>query len=1034
MNHLVLMNQNSNLSFDLKCTENFTADSVKNKISLEIIDNSGYINLVVKGKNGEFTVKAENGFDEGSSYKLILDDDSLTFADKSDSFRNCTFTIKKEEVIELILNQDMVYIKSNNISNIKSDGQSVDSLYASLVGSIEDISNNKKVENITGTFVYGDAKKLKKDNIICVYDSVMPVNRNTEDDYSDDNVSYVKVTDISGTTVAFKNVESNDVLFLPDTLPFKESDLSSYDASGNFIEKTSELDFSDYSEIGLDGSTTVDRGDYVVISEIDDDIVYGKVTSVLESDDTTTVFFAVTTVEEILNTTMDYYTQDDVSGETMLGDADIDNMKAQIEKQTMDSGFAEQALVYLGRTAMRTEGFTNIVGVRDFIVIDDNGEAIKPGTLSRDDLNFDYKKDNIEVEVLIDDKTDHFSDGVKCVVKISGDIAVDAGDGEIIIGLSATFEEEINVKITAKGKIVWEETDWWPNLPYIGDYQLNSNVDMYSYTGVSIKATVSMVEKDDGKINFADITDQLKALMESEEESDITAGVQDLFDAYGEMLENETDYIKIVDKNIISTEISDPFHIFCVAINTDFVVRANINMALGSNFEYECGNRYSFWFKVKEKTAGNSSMQLIDEKYALQFYAMGELGLKVGVELEIAAGLFSTKLDSLGIIAEAGPYIDLFGYFFYELNSVEAPNSIKEIDTKMAGVLYLEFGAYLIVSLRAQAGDGFFEKINTFYENEWPILYAGEEINVYDFAYEQPKLNEKTIIKDYTTYTLSDSIRNMACLSLTEGDLFQEVYKTDKFYYTLSNSNFALKNNVITITVPENTRYMECDLDVTWNRSKLTFSKEDLTRRIHLIWTDLTDIEMKEKYDISVKAGGNTIWSKSVNKGEIPVLPTTEEVLELINYNKYMDGDVNLKYSKYTGYDSEAIPAQGNKTYNFGVTEKEYTLVVNDVESSKGKKTNKSFKARIGEKFDLSSIEKSGTRIKGSTVENTKYTKYLGTRSNTVGEKTGKSVDSIIDGNFAKELLAGTYKLLLRSMKIIHVLLLINLVLQLMIE
>ena len=91
------------------------------------------------------------------------------------------------------------------------------------------------------------ANQLNVNDVLCVYDNVKPGDRNTTDDYSNDSVSYVKVTGINGTTVSYQNVDPEEVLFLPDTLPLKESDLSSYDATGSFTENTAELDFSAYS-------------------------------------------------------------------------------------------------------------------------------------------------------------------------------------------------------------------------------------------------------------------------------------------------------------------------------------------------------------------------------------------------------------------------------------------------------------------------------------------------------------------------------------------------------------------------------------------------------------------------------------------------------------------------------------------------------------------------------------------------------------------------------------------------------------------
>ncbi|MFA9397592.1 MAG: InlB B-repeat-containing protein [Clostridiaceae bacterium] len=988
-----LMDQQSNLTFAILSSDvNMTATKVRENLLLEIVDNSDYVGLVVTGENGTFTVSAEGGFIEGSSYKLTLLSDSLNFQDKGDSFRNCTFTITKAEVIDISLNDNLIYIKNNEISNITKKDQVMESLSLALLG-------NKDEDTITGTFTYANAANLNISDVLCIYKTTKPNERNTNDDYSEDPVAYVKVTAINANIVSYENTQAEDVLFLPDTLPFEEDDLTTYDPDGSFTVKEDVLDFSDpiYSELGLDENTTVDRGDFVVILENDDDVLYGEVESVITNDDTMTINFSKTTEEEIQNTTLDYYTSEDTDGETMLSDVDVDALEAQIEKETIDNGFAQQAINFLAQAATKTDGFNEISGVEDFVMTDKKGTVINPSEIPLLGIGVVSEGENITVEAEIDSKTEHFGKGVHCAVKVSGEISLNVGEeNEIKIELSATFVEEVKMSVNAKGKVIWKKTSWWPHLKYIGDYQMNANVDIYNYTGISLKAVVSSAEKEEeGKI---DISEELKNLMEEEDEEEITAGVQDLFEAYGEMLDNETDYISIIDQEIVNAQgCADPFHIFAYSYTMDFVVSANINLALGCNFEYESGTRYCFWFKIKAKDAGTSSMPLIDETYEFQFYAMGELGIRAGLQLEFEIGLFSTKADSVGLGTEVGAYVELFGYFIYDFKSVNS-----KVTSKMVGALYLEFGIYLEISFKAQVGNGIAEYNPTLYENQWPLLYAGDEINVYDFAYEQPEKDDKELIKDVTTYTLPEEFRNMSCLNLTEGDMFQDVYGLDKFYYTLSNKNFELKDGVIKVIIPENVRYQTCDLTITWKSAKLAFSKGDLKRTIHLVWTNLTDMELKEQYNVSVRVGDKIIWSTRVNKGETPVLPTEDEVLELIGYDKYMDGTTNLKYTGYTGYDQEAVLTSENTIYNFGVTEKEYTLTVNDVQKPDGTTENRTFTANFGESFDLSSLAETGTSIAGEN-----YTRYL--TSECSNKESGRSSANVIDSVFAKQLLSNTY-------------------------
>lgn len=1014
-NTFTLSEQAKELSFQItSANTSKSADEVLEEITLENVGESDYISLKVSGGNGSFTVSAEGGFIEGAAYKLTLDDTALIFAGKSSSYRTCTFTIAKAEVVDIKLNKDLIYIKSSEISDVMSGGNRVDTLAVAVLGNTD--------TDITGSFQYNGAASLQSGSKLCVYENVKPTDRNTTDDYSGDRVAYVEVTgvsdltSVSGSAITFKSAEAMDVIATPDTLPISEAELTTYDATGSFSAELSSLDFSRYTDLGLDETTTVDQGDYVVITETDKDIVYGKVNSVSASGyesgsvsggaitvtgGAITVSFDITTPEAMQKEKLDYYTEQSVDGDVMLESVDVPKMENEIELMAVDSGFAESALNYLAAAATKTEGFQQVSGVTDFVMTASDGSVLDPAAIQSLARGMQSEASNITADAVITSSTEHFGKGLHIAVRISGEIHIAAGEeNEVVIGLSATFVEEVKMSFNANGGAVWKY--WKGFIPYISDYKMNANIDVYTFTGVSVAATVSLAEQEDSSI---DISAELKTLMESEDEEEITAGVQDLFKAYGEMLENETDYVNLLDKTIVEQKAwVDPFCIIAYSFQIDFVINANVNVALGCNLEYMSGTRYNFWFEIKAKQAGNSSMDLMDETFQFQFYAMGHLGLRVGLQFEFAVGLFSTDLASVGIVAEAGAYTDLFGYFFYDYNSVRSQGASQaERSSKMCGALYLEFGIYMEVSFKAQALSDRFVYNPTLYEHQWPLLHAGEQINVYDFGYEQPKEDDPLLIKDVTDYTLPDSIRYMDCLDLKEGDISINEYDLNKFYYTLSNKKFVLDENTgnIKVTVPENVRYMECDLTITWKPAKLAFSKEDLTRTIHLVWTNLTNTELKEKYDVCVKAGNNVVWSKRMNRGETPVLPTEAEILAMIGYDKYMANGVNLKYTGYTGYGNQTVsPATGNQTYHFGVTPREYTLTVNDVQNADGLTSPQSFTAKFGESFDLSMLAATGTNIPGTT-----YTRYFKTECSL---ENGRAATDGIDTVFAQQLLDGT--------------------------
>lgn len=95
-----------------------------------------------------------------------------------------------------------------------------------------------------------------------------------------------------------------------------------------------------------------------------------------------------------------------------------------------------------------------------------------------------------------------------------------------------------------------------------------------------------------GKTNVTkELMDMMNLAMETGLEAEVYAeSLQDLMEKYSEMLQRETDWVQLVDQKMFENEMC----YFGVAINTSisFVVRADVNMAMGSSLEYEVGKRY----------------------------------------------------------------------------------------------------------------------------------------------------------------------------------------------------------------------------------------------------------------------------------------------------------------------------------------------------------------------------------------------------------------------------------------------------------
>ncbi|MHB8129379.1 MAG: InlB B-repeat-containing protein [Mobilitalea sp.] len=764
-------------------------------------------------------------------------------------------------------------------------------------------------EAANGSFTYTGSNNLKIGDVLCIYSGDKPEAPNGDNgdaEYLDDSIAYVKVTAITGSTgnqkISYSNADSEEVLFMPDVLPVAVGDgskLTNYTAatenvSGSLTAVKSDLNFATYADMGLTEETTIDVGDYIAFftgtfndSSSAGSVVYGEVTSVTENDGSETVSFVATTAEK-MQEVLDYYSKNDVDGDALLSDIDVAVVEEEIEQQVLESDFAEEASVYLTAIALETDGFQEIAG--DDYELESLSIKMADGTDA--DLNViksmatDSKVaiKNLKINAEIGKTLKKLSGkGVRCAVTVSFDVEVKAaGDNNaVIIYLSATFVEELKVSVDASGKAVWKKK--WI-FPYIADYQMSANIDLYNYTGISFQAKVATK----GDTNTIDISAQMQKILSYTDPGQISTDVQELFDIYGDMMENETDWIDIFTQNISTNDQHLLLGIINIKTTVDFVVSANINVALGCNFEYRSGTRYCFWAKVKAKDAGSNTIDLMDEVYSFQFYVMGSLGLRAGIRLEFAVGLFSVDLNSIGLTAEAGVYAKLYGYFFYQLDSV---NNLKT--SKMSGALYLDFGIYMKIAFKAQVLKGTFQYNPTLVEKEWPLLSVGAQYNVYNFAYDK----STAIIKMKDTvraYTLPDSTYNMTYLDLKEGDISTKTYKVNDFNTTFSNSNFSLVENTVKVNVPKGTHKLECDMTVSWKSSSLAFSSVPMSRTFHLVWDDLNDNGYTITYD---SKGGNAVSSVTKLYGATVTEPTAPQKTGYTFGGWYNNVNLTTKYT-----------------------------------------------------------------------------------------------------------------------------------------
>ena len=1022
-------------------------------------DGSDVIPLVITGSGNMYTVRAEGGFNEGSSYELTLADGFNFIGDNGelhDSIRTASFSIKMDEVENIKMSNEIAYIKRDASGFEKND-----------------------------TFEYDDANELEVGQLLGFYKDTKPTERDyINNEYNNDPEIYFKVDNINGNTVTLADMEDEDMdkmYDVPDNFPIETST-----AQGS-------IDISDLDEdiyalmMSADGVTPenaldkakvkINVGDFITLYDdadnaTPDNTVFGEIT---EYDSVSgTIEYSVVTAQDIEDA-MNLYVAPTVDGEDLIANEEVAAIEQTILEQVEASDFAEDAAFLLADMATKTNGFQNIEGV-DILFKDEDGNILSDEEIALMNIGQSFElADDILLTVEIINEGDqlHFDDGLQLAIGVDATFEVAVVGGNIVIDMSAVFVEELELGLNVSGDLVQKEVLDFIPVP-IG-VKVGANVDIKNYTAVSFNVNAYTVAAEDAALwtqfasasrstkklvaavpgmpanlkkglnkvsdvfnkidktqvkidqakesaeiilGYAEDIDNLWKLIEANVEGELTTredfenaaeklektsitkelmdmmnmttdtelgikkyenGLNDLMQEYSEMIQTETDWVEIVNQKIFRFEKC----VYGIAIHasTYFVVGVDLNIVMGTSLEYEVGKRYSFWFKVGlfKPSAGSETLDLVDEKFAFQFYVMGKLGLRMGVRLDIKVGIGHTDFCSVGLYGELGPYVRLYGFFIYEYEKLRPMNTTDWIyDERMAGALLLEIGVYYKFGFEANALGELFTYSYDFLDEELPLLQIGERIYPYKFNY-KPQEDEQVRIVDENadstdgiTMGLPDHYRAINHVELDTGMFGSGIYDYDMYNVTLSNENFSIDDNgVISVSVPKGVQYMECDLTFTYLHGKMAFNDCDMAVTIPLVWTNLSDTELNEYFTASVRVGNatdgyQTVWSEKVLKNEEITLPTADEIKEIIGFNelKYLG---NVKYEE-SGNNVTLIQ---DVSYDMDVDYREYELTVSGVQNKEGNKAEKTIRAKYGEAFDFDTLKNTGTEIAGKT-----YTKF----------------------------------------------------------
>lgn len=919
-------------SFSITVTDktgSLTQDDVRSLITIKnTSDLSDETSAVVSAKavlDGEYTfsVESNTGWQQGSSYRLELNDDRLYFTGYDTTIREYDFTVYKPEVKNAGLNKDIKYISSGSLSNLMVDGKSVDniSVSAMTVGVDGTITDSTKV---TGSFTYVQGTLSLGDKIAVYEGNVIPSLDTTS--VSDDDVSFFEIIAVDGSSYSYRGLAAKEILFVPDVLPVNMIDDKDNDADNNSVtiaqDKLSYNNDTNSTDDNpsLGENTTIDNGDYLALySDTEDNIQYAVITEVSKTDTDYIILYNMVTWEEV-QAAMDIYQTDNIKGDDILKNQDVNEIERSVEQQAADSGFAQSVANEVAKAVVMTDSYQELKEYlsdklsADISVSAVNDEEDDYAMQSVDDGIAAYADDN-KPSVSIDHIKADLSTKLKHFDNISGlrlalDIGVEIEFSNMKVVVSAAFEQEVKMNINVSGKAVWKK--WEDIIPYIDDYRVAVSLDLYDYTGINFNVDVKTAEGDDEEdedstkldIVVNKIAEELKNMMELgttyiSENSDISTRLEDINDLkkddneddseddkeisvakslaerYSDMLENESDWVDLYTKSLTSSHVR-VIGIIDVAFDVEFVVSANVNISMGMTYWYQNGKRYVYSIMVFSKNVTSDTIDLSEEKYELSVYAIGTIGIRAGIRLSVSVGLISTKLASVGFSAEVGGYAQIWGYLYYQLRYAASEGR----NTSSMGAIYMEVGVYMQVDFLAQALAGTFSYNPTLFEKQWPLYSVGIVENVCDFTHDQEEYKDIKLKRDIKAVRIPETYFSMQYLDMKEGlddgEYSNKIFADDSRYYAITMTNPAFTydplTNVITVD-PGDKPEQDGEMIITWKSQKGSFNTKPITRRISLHWDNLRD-----GYYIAFQTNGGSIvdtvvakYGKEVAKPEDPV-------------------------------------------------------------------------------------------------------------------------------------------------------------------
>ena len=789
----------------------------------------------------------------GQTYQVELTNDNARFAldgygaEQLAAIRYLNILTAKNEVKNAQLNTSVQQVDVS-----KTDGLS-DTVFKGLYQ--VDNSGIATQNAASGTFTYKDSK-LQIGDVLAVKDGNVNLSDVTS---TEGDVAYIKITAVgTNDNYSYEMADVEDVLFMPDVLPV-QSDWDT-DTSDNQITITSaELD----TAMSNVNAKSLDEGDFISFingaynADSTQQTTYGKITHFRNVGENYVIEYTSAKESDIENSLDVYYSKEQ---QVEVSEKEKQEIETQILQDFEENEVAEQTAAYLAAVMSESDNLETVPDMAAVAQRMENTQIVRSlngvyacASGSKAKVNFDRNKRKIDVWA--NSQLDHLQgNGFK--VRVNVPFEVELGD-HIKIEVTAVFDEEVILRqsiSTKRHKIGF--------LRY--DYSLNAAFDVGNYTGIGFTANMSTGDGGENE-NMIDklsgIMDEMKKFAQKPDSITSTGGSMDsLSEIYSKVMKNADDtWTEILNVKLFENNGNAFLHIFCWQVKGSFIVSANLAVSLGMSFDYTTQKRYNFSVRVKSRQTTNQTIDIITPQYNFDFYVVGTIGIRAGLRLEMYVGLFSLKLDKIGITADVGAYAQLWGYFFYHLAWKQGAGKTEN----SAGAMMIEIGMYLDIKFVAQAFNSSKLTWNpTIYANQWPLWSAGEMQNVYAFA---DGGNTSYTLKAARTMTLPASTYDMRSMDLKSGELgtvnkdsSQSGPNEQNFYITFSNPSFtydAAGNTVMVEPVTAGSLKEDTDMTITWKKAALAFTSKPIQKVIHIAWSDPEG----ERYISFDSVGGSAI-------------------------------------------------------------------------------------------------------------------------------------------------------------------------------